>query len=199
MAITNGYCTLAEVKAACRITDNTDDVLLENVIEGASRRIDGHCGRFFYQVATTALQFYTDNLYGCPLPDVASSTVTVKTDDDGDGAFETTWTSAMYRLEPLNTVLQSRPYTRIVTTGIRTFPIFDFPARPTLQITATWGWSAIPDDIREAAILMSMRMFSRYNAPLGVAGFGDMGAITVRAIDPDIRDLLSPYVIIGMA
>ena len=105
----------------------------------------------------------------------------------------------MYRLQPLNTVLQSRPYTRIVTTGVRTFPLFYFPSLPTLEITATWGWAAIPDDVREAAILMSMRMFSRYNAPLGVAGFGDMGAITVRAIDPDIRDLLNPYVTIGMA
>jgi hypothetical protein len=46
---------------------------------------------------------------------------------------------------------------------------------------------------------MSMRMFSRYNSPLGVAGFGDMGAITVRTIDPDIRDLLSPYVLQGIA
>ena len=113
--------------------------------------------------------------------------------------FETTWTSGMYRLEPLNTVLQGRPYTRVVTTGIRTLPLFTYPPMPSFQITATWGWPAIPDDIREAAILLSMRMFSRYNAPLGVAGFGDMGAITVRAIDPDVRDLLSPYVIIGFA
>jgi hypothetical protein len=199
MAITNGYCTLAEVKAACRITDNTDDTLLENVIEGASRRIDGYCGRFFYQVSATAISFYANNEYSCLLPDIASSNITFKTDDNGDGTFETTWTSGMYRLEPLNTVLQGRPYTRVVTTGIRTLPLFTYPPMPSFQVTATWGWPAIPDDIREAAILLSMRMFSRYNAPLGVAGFGDMGAITVRAVDPDVRDLLNPYVIIGFA
>jgi len=53
VAITNGYCTLAEVKAALRLTDSTDDTLLEKSIEGASRRIDGYCGRFFYQTTKT--------------------------------------------------------------------------------------------------------------------------------------------------
>jgi len=28
---------------------------------------------------------------------------------------------------------------------------------------------------------------------LGVAGFGDLGAITVRAIDPDVERMLRPY------
>jgi hypothetical protein len=199
MAITNGYCTLAEVKAACRITDALSDTLLENVIEGASRRIDGYCGRFFYQVANTAISFYTNNEFKVLLPDIASANITVKTDDNGDGTFETTWSAGQYRLEPTDVVLQTRPYYRLVTTGIRTFPIFSYPPMPGLQVTATWGWPSIPDDVREACILLSMRMFSRYNSPLGVAGFGDMGAITVRAVDPDIRDLLNPYVLQGVA
>ena len=55
-----------------------------------------------------------------------------------------------------------------------------------------WGWSAIPNDIREACVLLSMRGFARYNAALGVVGFADM-AIQVRAIDPDVRDFLNPY------
>lgn len=199
MAITNGYCTLAEVKAACRIDNATSDTLLENVIEGASRRIDGYCGRFFYQVANTAIKFYPTTEFVCPLPDLASSNVTVRTDDDGTGAYATLWSAGQYRLEPTDTVLQNRPYTRIITTGIRTFPLFSYPPEPALQITGTWGWPSIPDDIREACVLLSMRMFSRFNAPLGVAGFSDMGAITVRSIDPDVRDLLNPYQLIGIA
>jgi hypothetical protein len=47
-------------------------------------------------------------------------------------------------------------------------------------------------------VLLSMRQFARYNAALGVLGFADM-AITVRAVDPDVRDLLSPYRVLGMA
>lgn len=199
MAITNGYCTLAEVKAAAKFDSSSADTVLEKIIESASRRIDGYCGRFFYQVANTPIAFYARNEFRLMLPDIASSNITVKSDDNGDGTFTTTWPSSAYSLEPTNVVLQNRPYNRIVVTGQRTFPIFAFPPRPGMQITATWGWPSIPTDIREACILMSMRQFSRYSSPLGVAGFGDMGAITVRTVDPDIRDLLSPYVLQGTA
>ena len=36
MAIVNGYCTLAEVKSALRLTDNVDDGLIEMVIVAGS-------------------------------------------------------------------------------------------------------------------------------------------------------------------
>ena len=48
MAITNGYASLTEVKAALRITDTIDDSLLEMAIESASRLIDGYASRQFY-------------------------------------------------------------------------------------------------------------------------------------------------------
>ena len=40
MAITNGYATLAELKAYLGIADTVDDTMLENIIESASRSID---------------------------------------------------------------------------------------------------------------------------------------------------------------
>jgi len=67
-----------------------------------------------------------------------------------------------------------------------------------VQINGVWGWSAVPNDVREACVLLSMRGFARYNAALGVVGFADM-AIQVRSIDPDVRDMLSPYVQYGIA
>lgn len=201
MAITRGYATLAEVKAACRIpnSDTGEDAMIEKVIESASRRIDGYCGRFFYQVANTTIRFYPIDEYRATFPDIASSNITVATDDEGDGTYSDTWAATDYLLNPTDAVLQSRPYTSMTAVAGKTFPIFTTPALPSLQITATWGWSAIPDDVQEACILLSMRQYSRYNAPLGVAGFSDMGAITVRSIDPDVRDLLSPYVVVGVA
>jgi len=45
MTISNGYATLADVKAAFRIIDDVDDTLLELSIESASREIDGWCER----------------------------------------------------------------------------------------------------------------------------------------------------------
>jgi hypothetical protein len=72
------------------------------------------------------------------------------------------------------------------------------PNPPSLQVTAQWGWNAIPNDVREATILLTMRGFARYNAALGVVGFADM-AIQVRAVDPDVREMLNPYRLLAVA
>lgn len=199
MAINNGYCTLAEVKAALRLSDNADDGLIEKAIEGASRRIDGVTGRWFYKTAQTAVKQYPVDSYNVSVSDMATTTITVKTDDDGDGTFENTWVQGTdYQLEPLDAGLNGRPYRRIVAIGGKTFPLQYNPDPALVEVTAQWGWNAVPDDVREAAILLSIRGFARYNAALGVVGFADM-AIQVRAVDPDVRDLLAPYRIIGVA
>jgi hypothetical protein len=152
MAVTNGYCTLAEVKAALRLTDSADDTLLENSIEGASRRVDGYCGRWFYKTSATAIALMPYNFYYVPVQDIATTTgLIVKTDDNGDGAFETTWTLGTdYMLEPTNAVLNGRPYRRITAIGSRSFPLTIVPDPPHVQVTAQWGWDAVPDDVREA-------------------------------------------------
>jgi len=198
MPITNGYATLDEVKAILRLTDATDDTLLENAIESASRRVDGFCGRFFYQQSATIALFAWD-AHRLPLINDLVSITTLKTDDNGDGSFETTWTTNVdYRLEPLDTVLQTRPYRRVTAIGAKTFPLFAVPNLAGCQVNGTWGWSSVPDDVAEATKLLAIRHFARYNAALGVVGFADM-AIQVRAVDPDVRDLLNPYRKIGVA
>jgi hypothetical protein len=200
MAITNGYCTLAELKSALRITDSTDDTLLESAIESASRRIDGYCGRFFYQTASTAVPMYPYDEYLLVFPnDVATTTITIKIDSEANGTYATTLTQGTdYVLQPRNVPIYSRPYESARMVGGATFPLFTLPSFETVQVTTVWGWASIPDDVNQACILLAMRQFARLNAALGVVGFADM-AITVRAVDPDVRDLLSPYRKFGIA
>ena len=195
MPIVNGYCTLAQVKAALRLTDNADDTLLESAIQSASRRIDEECNRWFYKTNQTPVQVYPASIYECGvLNDIANSSVTVKIDSVGDGSYATTWTQGQqYQLEPLNTVITGKPYRRIVCINGYSFPIVD--DKPLVQVTAQWGWNAVPSDVEQACILLSMRQFARLNAALGVVGFADM-AIQVRAVDPDVRDLLHSYKLI---
>lgn len=197
MPITNGYCTLAEAKAALRITDSTDNTLLENCVEAASRRIDGYCGRFFYNTAFTVKLFASNEFQVFTVNDLVSIT-TLKTDNAGDRSFSTTWTeNTDYALEPYNADLLGIPYSKITAVGGKTFPIFTIPAMPGVEINGVWGFPAVPDDVREACVLLSMRQFARYNSALGVVGFADM-AIQVRAVDPDVRDLLNQYRVYGV-
>jgi len=201
VAIVNGYCTLAQAKAALRIADNTDDTLLENAITSASRRIDGYCGRFFYQTASSVVAMNPYSLYLLTFPaDVSSGTgLVIKTDTAGDGTYATTLVlNTDYILTPTDAALQSRPYRNAYIVGSETFPLPVLQAVPPIQVTALWGWAAVPADVEQACVLLSIRQFARLNAALGVVGFADM-AITVRAVDPDVRDLLSPYVEFGIA
>ena len=50
----------------------------------------------------------------------------------------------------------------------------------------------IPDTLREAALLLTSRLFRRRLSPEGVAGFGDFGAVRVTSVDPDIEILITP-------
>ena len=199
MAITNGYATLAQVKSALRITDSVDDTLLEQAIESASRRIDGYCGRWFYKTQQTAIKVYPFDYYNVPTQDIANTTVTVAVSTQGNGVYDQTWTQGTdYQLEPLNATLNSDPYNRIVAIGGKTFPIQVTPNVPYVQITAQWGWQNVPIDVTQACVLLSIRQFARLNAALGIVGFNDM-AIQVKAVDPDVRDLLNQYRLMAVA
>ena len=199
MAIVNGYCTLAEVKSALRLTDNVDDGLLEKAIESASRRIDGYCGRFFYKTASTAINLYPINEYLLRMPeDLANATVTIKIDTTANGTYATTLTQGVdYILEPTDASLRGYPYVHARMVGGATFPLYTTPSFPTCQVTGFWGWNAVPADVSQACVLLAMRQFARLNAALGVVGFADM-ALQVRAVDPDVRDLLNQYVVFGV-
>lgn len=198
MTIVNGYCTLQDVKSALRLTDNVDDGLLEKAVESASRRIDGYCGRFFYKTASTAINLYPINEYLLRMPeDLANATVTIKIDTNANGTYATTLTQGVdYILEPTDASLRGYPYVHARMVGGATFPLFTVPSFPTCQVTGFWGWNAVPADVSQACVLLAMRQFARLNAALGVVGFADM-ALQVRAVDPDVRDLLNQYVVFG--
>jgi hypothetical protein len=156
MAITNGYCTLAELKSALRITDSTDDTLLENAIESASRRIDGYTGRFFYVTSQTAVPMYPYNEYLVDFGrDVANTSVTIKIDTAGDGTYANDFVQGTdYVLQPRNVPIFSRPYESARMVGGATFPLYTTPSFETVQVTAEWGWASVPDDINQATILL---------------------------------------------
>ena len=200
MAITNGYCTLADVKAALRIptADTIDDALLELSVETASRQIDDHCERVFYSTANQTRKFAPRDSYTCEIDDLVSFT-SIKTSTDGDGVFDRTWAPVYYQLEPLNSLAGGIPSP---TTLIRAVDDYLFPVyggEATVEVAGTFGWSAVPTAIKFATVLLSSRLFKRMDSPLGVAGIGDIGVIRVSRIDPDIDGLIAPFKKLRMA
>ena len=197
MAISDGYATLADVKAALRITDTVDDSLLEISIEAASREIDGFCERVFTQSTATRIYRPTD-AFTVDLDDLQTVT-TLKTDTDGDGVFDTTWSTADYQLNPLNGIAGgiTTPYTTLKAVGSYLFPIYEprnvNSQEASIQIVGVWGWPSIPTAVKQACIILSMRQFKRYDSPTGVMGFGDLGVMRVGRVDPDVEKLLMPF------
>jgi hypothetical protein len=95
-----------------------------------------------------------------------------------------------FRVEPLNNLSKGLPVYRLVSlSGV--FP--RSTVRPGVQVTARWGFPTIPSAITEATLLMAGRLFKRGDSLLGVAGFTDMGVITVRGVDPDVDHLIQPF------
>lgn len=197
MAITNGYCTLSDVKAALRIAtdDTTDDALLELAVESASRELDTYCSRFFYN-AGTATYIYAPQRYNLTyVQDLPGTAVTVVISTNADGVFDTTLTyGSDYQLEPLNgrSAGVAMPYTTIRAIGDYVFPMTEGIA--TVQVTGLVGWTAVPTSVKQATVITASRIFKRLDSPLGVAGFGDMGVMRVgRGLDPDVQQLVQGF------
>lgn len=189
------YATLAQVKASMRITDNIDDAQLQTAIEAASRWVDGWCGRTFTVAAGTTTRDYVPSGRMEPLlVDDLTSVVSIKIDEDLDRTFVTTLNAIDYQLEPVNALSfdNSWPYTRIRPQEDGYWPT-SF-GRATVRVEGTFGWPAVPDAVEQATILQTSRLFTRLDSPLGIAGFGDMGAMRVSFRgDPDVMMLLEPY------
>lgn len=208
MAVTNGYCTLTELKAEKGISDTTDDSILEASINAASRMIDGVCGQRFWQDSTlTARTFYPTSAGFLDLLDVDSDGAAISTatglavalDLNDVGTYGTTLASGTdFVLEPTNAATRTPvwPYTSLRLTGVNGY--WFLPSayhRPTVQITAKWGWPAIPDDVHKACLIQSQQLADAKNAAFGVAALAaiDGAGMRAQAWNPLAYALLRPY------
>jgi hypothetical protein len=201
MAVVNGYCEITDLRS--HLADGStklDTASLERAINAASRAIDRHCGRRFWLDADVATRTYAvpsaDAAY---VDDIGSRTgLVVKIGTDG-ATFPTTLTA------DTDFILEPRNADRFATDAFGAFAFWQIrpvigglglyvdPSTPTLQVTAKFGWSAIPDEVAEACVLKAASLFKRKDAPFGVAGFGEFGAVRISRQDIDVVDLLSGY------
>lgn len=194
------YATLTELKLFVGIpdADTVDNVTLQLALDASAAQVDQFCDRTFGVDASVTDRLYTANLGGYLIVDPISTTtgLIVKTDDNGDGTFETTWTLGTdFRLEPTNAAAASEPWTKLVSLGTRWFP--RLPHRPGVQITAKFGWpgGTTPAGVKEATLIQASRLWKRKDAPFGVAGSVEFGSEMrlLAKLDPDVESLLRPY------
>lgn len=188
------YASTDQIKAALRITDDVDNSLINMAGSAASELIDGYCQRTFGTVAETRY-FAPHDSYVINIDDLAGTAITLQTSTLSDQVYDVTWAAKDYQLEPLNAVADglSWPYTRIRAVDDYIFPTAY--GEKTVKITGTFGFPAVPASITQAAVIQASRIFKRLDSPLGIAGFGEMGAMRVsKGLDPDVAQLVTPYI-----
>lgn len=185
MALGDPYVTLAQLKSWLKITNTADDTELTDALASVSTEIENQCGR----------QFNTDGVVSTRVFEPLGRTL-VQFDDfhtltglivavDGK-----TWTTADYKLLPLNGLRNGRPW---VYESLEPLHHGCLPCgRASVSITATWGWATVPKPIYEACLIASSETFALKDARFGVAGWGAMGDIRVRE-NPMVLKKLRPY------
>lgn len=193
MAITNGYCTLNDVKAALNIEDSMDNAAIEVAIATASRMIDDYTGRFFYKDGTAlvpATRYYTPTDYWILPTDDFVSISEIATDDNFDRTYGTVWTVSDSMFEPVNNPSRGWPMSRILAVGSYVFP-WNLPQ--SVRVKGVFGWSAVPAEVNSAAQIQASRLFLRRQSPFGIAGSTDIGTVRLAAkLDADVEALLRP-------
>lgn len=191
MAWQPSYVSVAELASFVRIGDAVDDVQLGLAIGAASRSIDRHCNRQFGVVAAAEERSYTacwDRRRGRWLIHVDDlMTVTGLTVTVDAGAIED------FVLEPVNAAQKARPWeTLVVSPESAVKPSSDEYG---VTVEALWGWTTVPDPVKQATLLQASRLFSRRGSPYGIAGSPEQGSELrlLARVDVDVAVSLGPF------
>jgi hypothetical protein len=152
----------------------------------------------------TPRRFVSNDPWLVEVDDIATPQgIIVESDYAGDGTFGTTWADNDYQTEPVNGIMEGQagwPTTALRAIRSLYFPVWGGIAYPRpytqalVQITARWGWAAVPSDINKAAIIQSIALFRADDVPFGATPFGEMGVLRMRqALHPTAAMLIDNY------
>lgn len=202
MALGDSYATLAELRSRVGITDAAftgEDAKLTAALAAASRGIEKAAHRQFNVASSaTARVYYPDGYWKTKVDDISTtSSLAIATDAGNDGTYETTWATTDYQLEPLNGVVDGEsgwPYWVIRAVGAQRFPCGYADSRAPLQVTAIWGWAAVPTPVKEGCLILAEEIYKLKDSPFGVGGYGQFGIIRARQ-NPMVLERIHPYIL----
>ncbi len=177
------YATLNEMKAYLGLDDTDLDVLLQDALTSVSREIENVCGRVFTTASVATARTYEVCTPG-----------TLRVDDfhttDGLLIQGVAYTSDTWTLRPRNGVVGGQtgwPYTRITSFG------YTLCTGDEIEVTAKWGWAAVPAPVKEACKIATSDTLGMKDARFGVDGFNEFGPFRVRD-NHAVMAKLAPYI-----
>lgn len=188
--VTNGYTTVALVKAELGIADSADDTRLDRIVTAVSRQIDDYLGAHVYSISAT--RYFGAESYELVFTDPFYGTPTVSYDSAGDWLTYTSL-STIYPW-PVNASNHERPYTGIALAPgtSTTFPLGNERG---VRVVATWGYAATtPAVVAEAALMQCAYVLRSQNAGgAPISGGADFQQPLVAVgLHPFVRRVLDP-------
>jgi len=198
MAITNGLITSAEYGAYVGKAVPSGDRLAqwEESITVASRVVERKItGRQFHKAAVdpdVASARYFDPTGAFVYIDDARTVTEVATCDDA-GTY-TAVDASNYQLTPVggrDPLLGLVPYTKIRALRYL-WP--QYTAREgVVRVTGTWGWTAVPDDVKHATCIITQDLLNDPDSNFGGLAVTDDGVVLAARIPARATILLAPF------
>jgi len=189
------HVTPAELKDRTGIDDSLDDLQILGACMASTEGINLHCDRVFTRTAGTRIfEARCGNLLD--RVDIVSIT-TLKTDEDGDGVFETTWSVSDYELKPVDALWKPGgpwPYEQVSAIAGRRFPIaLGYGRSARVQIEGVFEFPRIPSSVKMSAAIVANDLLKLGGMSFGVQGYGEYGLVRARQ-NPITAAMLQPYV-----
>jgi len=194
------YVTAEQMADYVRVQDEDDEVELGGAVAAASRAIDLATNRQFGKVDEIEQRLYTPEWqvvgvglnrtrrWVARIDDVQTIVgLVLHLDLDGDQSYAHEVTD--YALHPANAAAEGRPWELIVFRSTAPQPT---GAEDQLRVTATFGWTSVPEVVATACKIQANRFFARRLAPFGVAGSPESGTELrlLAKVDPDVDLML---------
>lgn len=190
-------CTLEEVKLALELTEVKRDDVIQMFITSASSAIQTYIESRIVPVETGAKRFAWSGGGLDLMPYALQSATQVSLDPDGS---PTVLGASDYVFKPFvstNGGYSSLTFSSLVSpVGSSTWQNFGVTF---VEVTGTWGWATVPEDIKHGAIATVMSWLRKDTSGFAMRDLDDSGRelgaspVQVMNIPPAVKRLLDPY------
>lgn len=138
---------------------------LVGVVATVEDLLESICGRKWEVASGSSTRYYSPRAVGQDMIRIHDATAVTAVTDNGVALSVASSTVSGYQLEPINAMDwtgEARPYETIRYINNRwTFDGY----RATVGVTATWGWAAIPEQIKRAALVLGKDVWTYRDQP----------------------------------